>query len=177
MSSPFRELRANLMKENLLYYREASRCKHPLYLVFSQLNLCLREVPSSEWRIFKKSVPWARLHTEKKAGFRQVWGFLWEEMSWGIKVWPAPRKGLGWGFTGERGGPLAHYRRIQQSSLMGGIWGPIKGRALGAEVELKKKKKILFNRAQLLNLIYITLQCTTARTWSRKVPEISMKSS
>lgn len=73
--------------------------------------------------------------------------------------WPGP-----WLITGE------------SSSLFDGwYFGNYKEGLLGAKMGLIKEKNFLFNTAQLLNLIYFILQCSTARTWSKNVSEISVK--
>lgn len=60
--------------------------------------------------------------------------------------------------------------------LIGGIWGA-KRKGFGRQTWDRKKIFFLFDIAQLLNLIYLTLKCSTAGTWSRNVLEISMKPS
>lgn len=56
---------------------------------------------------------------------------------------------------------------------MGGILGT-KRKGFGSK-DGTDKKFFLFNIAQHLNLIYFTLQCSTAGAWSKTVPEISVK--
>lgn len=68
---------------------------------------------------------------------------------------------------------VALSRIVGESSSASDLWY-LKGFGMKTW-DLKKNYFILFNIGQLLNLIYLTLKCSTTGTWSKHAPEISMK--